>query len=467
MVPFDQEEEKLTEETQAAEEIAEDTTQEAENGFYRGVGVGQKESPFANSPYVTYHPDPEEPVSEQAPAEPKAHTKEDKPKKKVGWTIFKGITSALLVIALLVTSCTLTAVLGGIYWNTQWSEQYNTMLQNMTEKHNALQNQFDALQDKVAIGGGQLETPAGTLTADQIYQRNAHSVVALTCVVMRDGAASTSAGTGFVMREDGYIITNYHVVEGATQVTVTLANGTNHPAQIIGADASNDVALIKINVIGLPAVTIGSSSNMKVGDQVVAIGNALGELSASLTVGYVSGINRTVRTDGSVIHMLQTDVAINSGNSGGPLFNARGEVIGITTAKYSGTTPSGATIEGISFAIPIDDVLPILEDLRDFGYIRQGYLGVYAQDVDQNAAEHYGIPMGAYIQNVVPGGCAAAAGIQAKDIILELGGYKVTCMNDLGRALRQFEPGDTVTVKLWRGGREILVTVTLDEKPQT
>ena len=203
---------------------------------------------------------------------------------------------------------------------------------------------------------------------------------------------------------------------------------------------------------------------MAVGDQVVAIGNALGELSFSLTVGYISGIDRDVATDGSMMNMLQTDAAINSGNSGGPLFNARGEVIGINTAKYSGTTGSGASIEGISFAIPIDDVIGMLEDLRDFGYIKGVSMGVYVTDVDAATAEMYGLPMGVYIKEVLAGSPAQHAGLMAKDIITEIGGYEIENMNDLTRALRHFEAGQTATVTVWRSGIEHVLQITFAEK---
>ena len=227
-----------------------------------------------------------------------------------------------------------------------------------------------------------------------------------------------------MLTENGYVVTNHHVIDGATKITVTFEDGSEYLAKLIGSDASSDIALVKIEATGLQPVTIGKSSRLAVGDQVVAIGNALGELSFSLTVGYVSGVDRDVTTDGSVMNMLQTDAAINSGNSGGPLFNALGEVIGINTAKYSGTTGSGASIEGISFAIPMDDVIGMLEDLRDFGYIKGASMGVMVTDVDADSADKYNLPLGVYIQEVVAGSAAQKAGIRAKDIIIELGGYE-------------------------------------------
>ena len=200
---------------------------------------------------------------------------------------------------------------------------------------------------------------------------------------------------------------------------------------------------------------------------VVAIGNPLGELASTQTVGYVSGIDREVSTDGlTTINMIQTDAAINPGNSGGPLFNMKGEVIGITTAKYSGTTGSGASIEGIGFAIPIDDVEPLIDDLIDFGYVTGAYMGVTVQNTDEEAAAQFGLPTGAYIVDVEKGSAADRAGIEPKDIVIALDDIKVTNVTDLTRALRNYKAGDTATVTLIRGGRELTLEITLDEKPQ-
>ena len=199
---------------------------------------------------------------------------------------------------------------------------------------------------------------------------------------------------------------------------------------------------------------------------VVAIGNPLGELAATQTVGYVSGINREVATDSTIINMIQTDAAINPGNSGGPLFNMRGEVIGITTAKYSGTTGSGASIEGIGFAIPIDDVVPIIDDLVEHGYVTGGYLGVTVQNTDADSAAMFGLPTGAYVLEVTEGSSADRAGIQPKDIITDLGGHKVSNITELTRALRNFKGGDSTTVTVIRSGKEVTMDITLDEKPQ-
>jgi serine protease Do len=182
-------------------------------------------------------------------------------------------------------------------------------------------------------------------------------------------------------------------------------------------------------------------------------------------VGYISAKERDVNTDGFTINMMQTDAAINSGNSGGPLFNMRGEVIGITTAKYSGTSSGGATIEGVGFAIPIDDVQGILSDLTTYGYITGAYLGVKVSDMDAAAADYYGMPVGAYVQEATEGYAAQRAGIREKDIIVALGSIRVENVNDLTRALRSFKAGERTTVTVYRGGREMVLDIVLDEKP--
>jgi serine protease Do len=203
-----------------------------------------------------------------------------------------------------------------------------------------------------------------------------------------------------------------------------------------------------------------------VGDQVVAIGNPLGELTSTLTVGYVSAKERDVTTDGKTINMIQTDAAINSGNSGGPLFNSKGEVVGITTAKYSGNSSSGASIEGIGFAIPIDDVMPLVDDFINYGYINSAYLGVMVSEMDAATANYYGLPVGAYVQEVTPGNCAEAAGVKAKDIIVAVGDYDVKNVSDLTKVLRKFKAGDETTITVFRSGQKLTLPITLDEKPR-
>jgi serine protease Do len=309
------------------------------------------------------------------------------------------------------------------------------------------------------------------LTPGQVYAQNKNAVVAISCTtrVSQYGQSGTtsSSGSGFILTENGYVITNYHVIEGADAVTVITYDGTEYPAAVKGYDANNDLAVLKVEAQDLHKVVLGSSDDLIIGDMVVAIGNPLGELTSTQTVGYVSGKDRNVSTDGTIINMLQTDAAINPGNSGGPLFNMKGEVIGITTAKYSGTTSSGASIEGIGFAIPIDDVSKMIADIMTHGYVTGAYLGVSVINIDSYVSAMYGLPMGARVEEVVSGSCAEKAGIRVKDIIVDLGGHKIENYMDLSRALRNFEAGDTTTITVFRSGVEVTLTITLDEKPVT
>jgi S1-C subfamily serine protease len=185
-------------------------------------------------------------------------------------------------------------------------------------------------------------------------------------------------------------------IEDANSVKVTLYNGKEYDAKLVGTDSVNDVALLKIEATGLQAVTVGDSDKIEVGEQVVAIGNPLGELTFTMTQGYISATGREINTDGTPINMLQTDAAINSGNSGGPLFDMNGNVVGITTAKYSGTTSTGTSIEGIGFAIPINDVLKIVYDLQENGYVTgRAYLGISVRDLDElHRFQSYNLPVG-------------------------------------------------------------------------
>ena len=375
----------------------------------------------------------------------------------------KTAVSAILVTALVAGSCGATY---GVV-NSKFEKQAEADAAAIAQ----LQRKVDSLRVTSADPVSYV-MEEGAMTPKSIYQAYASSVVGISSTVsatsfggqIRQG---TSTGSGFILTEDGYVVTNYHVIEGATSVKVVMDNKEEYTAEVIGYDALNDIAVLKIDAKDLPAVKLGSSDELSIGDMVVAIGNPLGSLTATLTVGYVSGKDRQISTDSSsAINMIQTDAAINSGNSGGPLFNMYGEVVGITSAKYSGTTSSGASIEGISFAIPIDDVMSIIGDLRDFGYVTGAYLGVTVRDTDASAASLYGLPTGAYVETVVDGGSADQAGIQPKDIIIKLGDYDVSTVSELTRTLRRFKAGDKTAVTVIRSGERITLDITLDEKPK-
>ncbi len=430
---------------------------------YHAEGVGQRESVSTDSPFA-FRSYPSQGVYQQ-PAQETA--KPEAPKKKEH-KLLRRTVAAVLVLALVLSGCYIT----GTVVSARWEEKLDSTTKNLLEKIDILEEQLENKATNLG-SSGEIIAPTEGLTPAQVYRQNLQSVVAISCQIVSYGYGfgnqsytSTSSGSGFVLTADGYVVTNYHVIDGATSITVVTADETEYTAELIGGDESNDIALLKVEAADLRPVTIGSSDELAVGSQVAAIGNALGELGFSLTVGYISGKDRDVSTDGTVITMLQTDAAINSGNSGGPLFNMKGEVVGITSAKYSGETSSGASIEGIGFAIPIDDVIGMLEDLRDYGYITGVQLGVMVRNIDSEVAGAYGFPMGAYVDSVVSGSCAQTAGIRSKDIIIEVGGYEIENMNDLTRALRKFEAGQSATVKVWRSGQELILDIVFDAKSQ-
>ena len=447
-------EQEITEENQAVEEIISEFAEEPQQPREETDTI-RKASPFADSPYemkFEYEP-------QITPAKPKKV-------KKAHPGRGKRILAAVAALALMAGSCGVTAAIV----NDRWEKKTQAMEQTINQKFLDLQAQVEAANK---TSGVTVVDSLGNMNAGSVYTQNVDAVVLISCQVagtsyFGQATTGTSTGTGFIISEDGYVVTNYHVVEGASKIFVNTHAGDEFSAVLVGQDSTNDVAVLKMeNAAGLPHVTLGSSNALNVGDQVVAIGNPLGDLTATLTVGYVSAKDRDVTTEGATINMIQTDAAINSGNSGGPLFNMKGEVVGITTAKYSGSSSSGATIEGIGFAIPIDDVASMIDDLIHYGYVTGAYLGVMVSDMDKEAADYYGMPMGAYVAEVTPGYAAERAGLRVKDIIVALGDHQVTSVSDLTRALRNFAAGETTTLTIYRGGMKQVLSITLDEKPQT
>ncbi len=417
---------------------------------------------------------PDEPVYEEAPEVIEEHPEvteeilpEEKPKKKKkGGKLFILALSCLLALAIVVAGSIGTA----IWLQLTWGDEIKRNEQTIHQMQQTIDQLRDEIKDNSFTGNGNSVSGTanennGSLTPGQVYAQSVDSIVTVSATVKGAmGQQGTSTGSGFVITEDGYIVTNYHVVEGAISVAVTMHNSMEHKAVVIGYDDANDIAVLKIEVQGLKFLKVGSSDDLIVGDQVVAIGNPLGELTSTMTVGYVSAKDRAITTDGARINMIQTDAAINSGNSGGPLLNMKGEVVGITTAKYSGTTSSGASIEGISFAVPMDDVWKKITDLRDYGYITGAALGVMVHDVDQQTAIYYGLPMGAYVAQVNAGSAAEKAGVMAKDIIVAIGDHPVTSLNELTRVLEMYSGGESTTISVWRGGREVKLDITLDTR---
>ena len=416
----------------------------------------KKASPFENSPYVSPFTHSQQDSAFHEPWQnPPVAPKRKREKRRSYLPFF------LLTIGLVIGACLITA---GVV-NQRWEKEMDLLSQ-------VNQNKITALQQQIKDAFENIEAPAnptppdGTMTPAQVYDACSDSVVLVSSTVTdNSGQLMAYTGTGFVISADGYVVTNYHVVAGGKTLSITMTDGKTYDVKLVGYEDANDIALLKAEASDLPFVKMGSSSALQVGEQVVAIGNPLGELTSTLTVGYISAKDRVITTEGTSINMLQTDAAINSGNSGGPLFNMYGQVVGITTSKYSGTSNSGATIEGISFAIPMDDVAGMLEDLKQYGYITGAYLGVMVRDVN-SYGQSYGLPAGAYVTEVPKGYAAEKAGVKANDIIVNLGGYDITSISDISRVLRKFKAGDTTTITVYRNGKEIHLSITLDEKPR-
>ena len=274
---------------------------------------------------------------------------------------------------------------------------------------------------------------------------------------------SMGLGSGFIISPDGYVLTNAHVVEGATDVTVKLTDGREFKAKTVGADQRSDIATLKIDASGLPAVKIGNPAEVRVGDWVAAIGSPFG-FENSVTAGIVSAKSRSL-PDSTYVPFIQTDVAVNPGNSGGPLFNMKGEVVGINSQIYSRT----GGYMGLSFAIPIDVAMKVKDDLVRHGKVTRGRLGVTIQNVDQALAQSFGLkkPVGAIVSSVEKGGPADEAGLKSGDVILEVGGKPVERSNELPSLVASIDPGTKTNVVVWRNGERKTLPVTvgqLDDK---
>ena len=432
---------------------------EEDSGEYRYGGGFEKEDIYADAHY-TPAGESTVPPRYYTPPEPKKTVKREKSGRG-------GRVAGIICL------CLVCAMLGGLVGG-------GLMAGRLDERVDALeQARAETVLTQAAKSASAAEsaTPAasvaagGTLTAAQIYEQACRQVVGITTEVTYTnffGMNSSSAvsGTGFIVSADGYILTNYHVIELAAQntkdVNVILHDGTRYTAAIVGYEKYNDLAVLKIDAEGLSPVTFGDSSSISVGDTVYAVGNPLGELDFSMSTGHVSALDRLITSDesGVAINMFQIDAAVNSGNSGGPVYNAAGEVVGIVTAKYASTG-----VEGLGFAIPVNDAVSIAGDLIRQGYVSgKAYMGVSIdQRYNSMYAQYWGMPLGAYVYSVESGSCADKAGVREKDIITAIGEHEITGYTDLTSALHSFSAGDTTELKVYRGGEDITLTITFDE----
>lgn len=378
---------------------------------------------------------------------------EKKPKEKSGDASHGKVLKS-------VCMCLVCALVGGIVGGfVAWSAVKGTVVQG---------NSGDAVKTAVTTSK---TVSSETASANEIYERGCRQTVGIALEsskanIFGQTTSSAVAGTGFVITTDGYIMTNYHVIESAQRgnykISVMFKDGTSHEAKTIGFDEDNDIAVLKIDASDLSAAPIGNSDDLAVGDSVFTIGNPLGELDFSMTSGRVSALDRSIVTDRSsaAINMFQFDAAINSGNSGGPVYNENGEVVGVATAKVGSTG-----VEGLGFAIPINDAADIANELIANGYVSgKAYMGVNIDGrYTSMYAQYYDMPEGAYVYNVESGRCAEKCGLAAGDIITKLNGETISSYSDLSSAIKSFKAGESAELVIYRAGDYIVLTITFDE----
>lgn len=311
------------------------------------------------------------------------------------------------------------------------------------------------------------EKPSDALSKGEIYSAAVNSIVTITSswkqyyssILGSYYRPAKMSGTGFCVSDSGYIVTNHHVIEHAEELTVTDYNGNEYKAKLVGSEPSNDFAVIKINTDTVPA-KLGNSSDLSVGDDIVVIGNALGELSYTYTDGIVSHLSRLVTLEsGEEVNMFQTNAAINNGNSGGPVYNIKGEVVGIASAKYASDK-----IEGLGFCIPIDDVKTMISDIIVFGYVKgKPSLGITVQTVTSSMANRHSIPMGCYIVALDKESPCYEAGLRSGDVITKLGNKTISSAEDIGKYLSEKKAGDKSNVTYYSSGETKTVSIKIGE----
>lgn len=392
-----------------------------------------------------------------------------------------------MVKAVAALCCIAAVSVGSVAVYRNIDNKNNDKNENKTEiSENAAANEESTDTDYEVMSLLQLSQSEGALTTQEIYQKVLPSVVGVTSTFTyrqqngyggmfgysNQGGATgqvQGTGTGIIMSADGYIVTNAHVVYDseyggkASAVSILLSNEEEYTAEIIGYDTQTDIAVLKVNdAPQLTAAEFGDSSALSVGDTALAIGNPLGfDLFGTLTVGYISGLNREIAMDDAVMHLIQTDAAINSGNSGGPLVNDKGQVIGINSMKMSSSySSSEASIEGLGFAIPINEAQEIVNDLMNNGYVTgRPQLGITCQDVTsaQNSLS------GVYVVGVNENGAADKAGLQTGDVIVGVNGQQVSTITELNRIKNEFKAGDTLKLTVIRENKYTEINVVLEE----
>ena len=300
-----------------------------------------------------------------------------------------------------------------------------------------------------------------SLTTPQIYEKTINSVVAISTYLNQGGyQQAIGTGTGIIMSEDGYIITNAHVIEDGNQIMVTLNDGTEYQAQVVGSDSKVDIAVIKVEATGLTAGNFGDSDSLVHGEPAIVIGNPLGmDFAGTITDGIISSTSREVKIDNYIMNLLQTNAAVNPGNSGGPLINCRGEIVGVVSVKISVDD-----VEGIGFAIPINTALNVANDFIEYGYVKnRPMLGISVEVVPELYAQFYGSQPGLKVVSVQDGSAADLAGIMPGDRIISFNGTEISTSAELDYEKDKYNIGDTVKITVLRENQEITLDLTLME----
>lgn len=423
----------------------------------------------------------------QSPIDTTASEVEKKP-KKTGKVFTKVI--AFAVCAAVISAGSIQAykyIDDNFSFNNFFSRNASVESENNNESSNSVQGNDNNSDQKSLM---ELASREGSLTVPEAVDKVMPAVVGISSEFpvssnqysgwffsqgqQTETQVATATGTGIVMTSEGYIITNAHVIYDetnnygkATNVSVLMSDETEYEASIIGYDTDTDIAVLKIDATGLTAAEFGNSDDLQVGELVLAVGNPLGfELFGSVTSGIVSALNREITINDKNMNLIQTDAAINSGNSGGPLINSFGQVIGINSAKMT-STYSSASVEGLGFAIPITQAKEIIDDLISFGYVKgRPQIGITCINVDESTASLYNMPVGAYVRSVTPNGAADLAGIQEGDIIIGADGQAISSTEELNDIKNNFNAGDTLKLTISRNGEDIDVNITLQEVTQ-
>ncbi len=380
--------------------------------------------------------------------------------KKKSKKFLTGLVAVICVLAIAITSVVGYAMISGKGISISVSDKDNANGTKSSIGGSAAKESDRDTKNLPTLT--QLAAPSDALSIPEIVKKVSDSVVGISA----SNSSQTATGTGVIMKENGYIITNAHVVSGASNLSVVFTDEdkTSMPAKLIGIDSQTDLAVIKIDKKGLTPAEFGKSSDLQVGEIAIAIGNPLGfELAGSVTSGIISALDRTLTIEDQEMNLIQTDASINSGNSGGALVNAYGQVIGITSAKVN-----SAYGEGLGFAIPIDNAKPIIDDLIEYGYVKgRPVLGLSGQTITELWSQYYGVPQGFIVRNVEDGSAAAKAGIKVGDVVIGINDTTITSISEFNKIKAKYKAGDTITITLYRQGNKMNVKATLDEDKST